>query len=145
MNTNDTHNHLAADLRTAVTRLMKKLQRTASAGYTLSLTERSTFSLLEQKGPMLPSELAASEKITAQSMSQILNHLHELGLIVRTPDPNDGRRVLISVSDYGRNKLNEVRSQRDEWLNQALAQTCTPAEQELLRQAIGPLTKLVNF
>jgi DNA-binding MarR family transcriptional regulator len=69
---------LASELRTVITRLIKKLRKHSVTGMQLSLTERSTMSLLDQYGELLPNELAAMEKITNQSMSQILNHLSEL-------------------------------------------------------------------
>ncbi len=74
---------LASDLRTVITRLIKKLRSKSATSGKLSLTERSTISLLDQHKELLPSELAAMEKITTQSMSQILNHLLELGYITR--------------------------------------------------------------
>jgi hypothetical protein len=49
----------ASDLRTAITRLIKKLRKESPTGLQLSLTERSTMSLLYQHKALLPSELAA--------------------------------------------------------------------------------------
>lgn len=128
-----------------ITRLIKKLRSKSSASEKLSLTERSTIALLDQHEELLPNELAAMEKITTQSMSQILNHLLELGYINRRTSETDKRKAIISLSEAGRNILYKVRNERDEWLNQALHETCTPQEQEILRRAIEPLTKLVNF
>ena len=141
----DQNIQLASELRTVITRLMKKLQRKSSSKDTLSLTERSTIALLEQHQEMLPSELAAMEKITSQSMSQILNHLLELGYIIRTISQTDKRKVIISLSVGGREILYKVRHERDEWLNKALKETCSAEEQALIKQAIGPLTRLVDF
>ncbi|MEI9933755.1 MAG: helix-turn-helix domain-containing protein [Ferruginibacter sp.] len=82
--TNEQDNQqLASDLRTVITRLIKKLRTKSATGAKLSLTERSTLALLDVHKELLPSELAAMEKITTQSMSQILNHLFELGYIHR--------------------------------------------------------------
>ncbi|MBK0380007.1 MarR family winged helix-turn-helix transcriptional regulator [Mucilaginibacter segetis] len=135
---------LASDLRTVTTRLIKKLRKKSATGSQLSLTERSTMSLL-YKGEYLPSELAAMEKITNQSMSQILSHLLELGYITRTASITDKRKVLISLSAEGEKTLLRVRSERDEWIKKAVAETCDAEEQELLRKAIITLTKLVDF
>ena len=41
--------------------------------------------------------------------------------------------------------LEQVRHERDEWLGKAIAEVCTAQEQLILKEAIGPLTKLVNF
>src|ERR1700758_3089805 len=89
---------LASELRTVVSRMVKKLRKKSETGMALSLTERSTMSLLDQYGELLPNELASMEKITNQSMSQILNHLDELGYINRRTAKDDKRKSIISLS-----------------------------------------------
>ncbi|HEY2726659.1 MAG TPA: helix-turn-helix domain-containing protein, partial [Parafilimonas sp.] len=83
---------LVSEIRTAITRLVKKLRKHSVTGMALSLTERSVMGLLQQEGELLPNELAAMEKITGQSMSQILNHLSELGYINRRSSKEDKRK-----------------------------------------------------
>jgi DNA-binding MarR family transcriptional regulator len=136
---------LASELRTVVTRLTKKMRKKSSTALQLSLTERSTVALLDQYGELLPNELAAMEKITTQSMSQILNKLLLLGLIKRRISEIDKRKAIITLSDEGRTLLYQVRYEREEWLNRALDATCTAEEKALIKKAIGPLTKLVDF
>jgi DNA-binding MarR family transcriptional regulator len=136
---------LASELRTVVTRLIKKLRKQSSTAAQLSLTERSTIALLDQHGELLPNELAAMEKITTQSMSQILSKLQEMELIKRRISETDKRKAIITLSDPGRTMLYQVRNERDEWLNKALEATCTAEEKALLKKVIGPLTKLVDF
>jgi len=135
----------ATDLRTVVTRLVKKLRKKSVTGQRFSLTERSTLSLLLQHGQLLPSELAAMEKITNQSMSQILNHFLADGLIIRTASETDKRKVIISLTETGRQVITQVRNERDEWLSEAIKETLNAEEIELISKAIGPLTKLVDF
>lgn len=135
---------LAANLRNAITRLTKKLRTRSATGEKLSLTERSTMALLDQHGQLMPTELAAMEHITTQSMSQVLAHLQELGFIIRTASETDKRKVLISLSPLGTETLHRVRNEREEWLNKALNELCTPEERELLQQALVPLGKLVD-
>lgn len=134
-----------SDLRTVVTRLIKKLRKESATGQQLSLTERSTLSLLQQHKQLLPSELAAMEKITNQSMSAILSDMLVRGFIVRTASATDKRKVNISLSAEGEKTLLQVRSERDMWLAKAIEATCTKEEQELLKQIIMPLTKIVDF
>lgn len=102
-------------------------------------------SLLLQHKEMLPSELAAMEKITNQSMSQVLNHLLELGYISRKASETDKRKVIISLTGPGERTLLQVRAEREEWLLKAISETCSNEETLILKQAIGPLTKLVDF
>jgi DNA-binding MarR family transcriptional regulator len=136
---------ISSDLRTVVTRLVKKLRRESVTGQQLSLTERSTLALLLQHESLLPSELAAMEKITNQSMSQVLSHLLERGFIIRTNSETDKRKVMISLTEAGAKTIIQVRNERDEWLAEAIKATCTAEEQELLKQAIKPLTKIVDY
>ena len=58
-------------------------------------------------------ELAKKIRVTKQAMSKTSKELHRLNLIVLTPNPDDARSSLITLSDYGlkmvinaRHKLN---------------------------------------
>ena len=136
---------IASELRTVITRLVKKLRKKSKTAENLSLTERSTIALLDQYGELYANELAAMEQITTQSMSQVLNHLQELGFIVRTPSQTDKRKAIVSLSAQGKAALYKVRNERDEWLSNALRQTCAPEDIAALTKALGPLKKLVDF
>jgi DNA-binding MarR family transcriptional regulator len=135
---------LASELSAVVTRLVKKLRKESATGQQLSLTERTTLGLLNIGG-MLPSELAAAEKITNQSMSQILGHLLQLGLINRTASETDKRKVIISLTEAGHEMIKQVKNEKNEWLSAALGATCTDEEQEILRRALGPLGRIINY
>ena len=136
---------LASDLRTVIARLIKKLRKETVTGQQMSLTERSTLVLLQQHKELLPSELASMEKITNQSMSQILSHLLELGFISRKPSETDKRKVIISLTAEGERTLIQVRAERDEWLLKAITETCSEQEVQALQQAIAPLARLVGY
>ncbi len=119
----DSNLEFVSDLRSVVVRLIKKLRKESTLGQQLSLTERSTLFLLEQHKQLLPSELAAMEKITNQSMSEILRYLLELGYITRTASETDKRKVHISLSAEGEKIVAQTRNERDQWLAKAIAQT----------------------
>ncbi|MBV8389416.1 MAG: MarR family transcriptional regulator [Mucilaginibacter sp.] len=135
---------LASELRTLFTRLIKKLRKESVTGQHLSLTERSTMSRLYQQKQLVPSELAISEKITNQSMSQILNHLLQLGYITRTASDTDKRKVLISLTELGEKVLLQFRAERDQWLAKAISDSCNEEEINLLKKVIGPLNKVID-
>jgi DNA-binding MarR family transcriptional regulator len=145
MSIQQTNEQLASDLRTVITRLIKKLRTKNTTGDKLSLTERSVLSLLDEHKEMLPSELAMAEKITSQSMSTILNHLSELGYIKRKLSATDKRKVLISLTKEGQNVLYKRRHERDEWLHHAIQETFTQREQDMLRKMIEPLSRLIDY
>lgn len=136
---------LASDLRVVITRLIKKLRVKSETGAMLSLTERSTLALLDQHQQLLPSELASMEKITTQSMSQILNKLSDAGYISRKISKDDKRKSIISLTKSGQETLYKVRNEREEWLNKALDEVCSEKEKAILRNAIAPLKKLVDY
>jgi DNA-binding MarR family transcriptional regulator len=142
---NNKNLQLASELRSVLIRLYKKLRKKSVSAEKLSLTERSTISIIYNNGTMLASELALMEKITTQSMSQVVNHLFELGLIVKTPSETDKRKVLISLSDTGKEIIEKARTEKDEWLSDAIADALTPEEHDALTKALGALTKLVDF
>jgi DNA-binding MarR family transcriptional regulator len=142
----DKNIQFASDLRTVVTRLTKKLRKLSQTGLQFSFTERSTLSLLlHNENGLLPSELAAAEKITNQSMSQILNRFLKDGLITRTASETDKRKVIIAITDIGKQVISQVLSERDEWLAEAISEVFSEEEYNIVKSAIGPLTKLVDF
>ncbi len=136
---------LASALRIVVSRMIKKLRCKSSSAASLSLTGRSVLKLLDEYKELQPGELAAMEKVTAQSMSQILNHLFDLGYITRKVSSSDKRKVFISLSKTGQNLLHKTRHERDEWLSKAITKTLTAREQEQLQKSLVLLTKLVEF
>lgn len=136
---------LISEIRTTITRLVKKLRKHTVTGMELSLTERSVMGLLKEEKEMLPNELAAREKIRNQSMSQILNHLDELGYINRRISKEDKRKSLISLSAKGIMAIEKLRNEKDTWLHEAVTNSCTAEEIILLKKALVPLKKLVDF
>lgn len=101
---------VASRLRLAVGRLNRRIRIDGSES--LPPLQLSTLVTVEQLGPLRLSELARREGVTAPTMSRVLSALDEQQMVRRAPDPGDARGVLVSVSDDGRAKLREVRSQR---------------------------------
>jgi len=135
---------IAAALRTGVHRLVKLLRRESRNDAQLSLTERSTIGLLYPDLQLAPSGIARMEKVTTQSMSQVINHLVELDYITRTPSGDDRRKVLLSLTPSGRAYVEQRRRDKQEWLANALHEKISPAEKELLMEALHLLTKLID-
>jgi len=135
---------IAAALRTVMTRLIKLLRREAKDEAQLSLTERSTMALLYQHGELLPSDIARMEKVTTQSISQIVNHLFEVGFIYKNPSAEDKRKVLLSLTPAGRVSVEERRHNKEEWLAKALHGKASPEERELVMRALVVLEKLMD-
>jgi DNA-binding MarR family transcriptional regulator len=137
-------NELASRLRISISRLVKVIRSEVRQEELLSLTERSTLSMVYQHSNMLPSELAAKEKVTSQSMSQIINKLSLNGYIKKTPSMEDKRKVIITITSKGSEFIEIKRNKSREWLAKTITEKTTETEKEILMSAIGILTKLVD-
>jgi DNA-binding MarR family transcriptional regulator len=142
---NSNENEIAANLRVVMSRLVKIIRNEVNDDELLSLTERSTLALVYQYEEILPSELAVMEKVTNQSMSQIINKLLNHGYIKRTPSRKDKRKVIISITAGGKKFVDKKRHKKEEWLAKAISEKTTQKEKEVLVNAIDVLTKLVDL
>lgn len=137
--------HLAAELQTVVSRLAKKLRAHSPTAGRLSLTERAVIKQLAQYQSLLPSELAAREKVTTQSMSQILRRLDTLGYLTRQPEATDRRKVRIGLTAAGQALIPAVRQEASDWLRRALQETCSAPELTRLEEAVRVLARIVEI
>ncbi len=135
---------IAASLRIILNRMVKVMRRETRNDGQLSLTERSTLGLLYPDVQLAPTDIARAEKVTTQSMSQVVNHLVELNFVARTPSADDGRKTLLSLTDPGRARVEQARQEKQEWLAKALHEKLSGAEKDLLVDALKILTKLVD-
>src|ERR1700727_1141223 len=91
---------VAAALRVSIGLLLRRLRQVQVEGE-LSLPESSALVRLDRGGPTTPGELAKLEQISPQSMGATLAALEARGLVERRPDPQDGRRGLMSLTAAG--------------------------------------------
>lgn len=136
------HTRVAHELQVAVMRLARRL-RAERGDHGLTLTQLACLATLHRHGAMSPSELAAHEKVQPPSMTRTINGLAERGLVHRAPDPTDGRQVVVSLTEDGRELLATDRVQREQWLTQRLSEL-TPDEREILAQASAILDQLAG-
>ena len=137
-------NELASLLRMSITRLVKVIRSEVRHDELLSLTERSTLSMVYQYSKILPSELAAKEKVTSQSISQIIKKLELNGYIEKTPSLEDKRKVIISLTSKGKEFIELKRNKSHEWLEKAISEKTSEDEKGILLSAITILAKLVE-
>jgi DNA-binding MarR family transcriptional regulator len=75
---------------------------------------------LGQHGPLRASAMAEAFGIDKGAISRQVQHLEDLQLVRRTPDPDDGRATLVSASDDAVARLAEVSDERRRWLDERL-------------------------
>jgi DNA-binding MarR family transcriptional regulator len=101
---------LAARLRLVVGRLSRRIR--IDGRESLPPLQLSALVTVEERGPLRLSELARREGVSVPTMSRVLTALDEQGLVVRMPDPQDARGVLVRLSEAGEQRLAQVRSHR---------------------------------
>jgi len=135
---------LASALRISVSRLARRLRaERQSEGLEpdLSDTQLAALAALERHSAMTPGELADHEKVQPPSMTRVIAVLEERGLVMRTPHASDRRQVVLTVTDYGRQVVQQSRKLREAWLARRLREL-TPQERSALRAAAPVLEKL---
>lgn len=130
-------NEVAAALRVSIGLFLRRIRQAQAEGE-LTLPEMSAMARIDRGGPTTSSELAKAEQISPQSMGATLGALEARGLIGRRPDPEDGRRAVITLTKEGQQALSDRRNAGTEQIAQALSKSFTPAE---LKQfmAVAPL------
>jgi len=134
---------VAGELRAVVSRLRRRFREVAGVG-DLTPSQTSVLSRLAKNGPATATELAAAERVRPQSTTAILGAIEQHGYIRRTPDPHDGRRQLISLSEAGVEFVEGTRREREEWMAHALATDFTEPERQTILAALALLDRLAE-
>ena len=77
-------------------------------------------SWLTEHGPQRASAMAEAFGIDKGAISRQVQHLLDLGLVDRCPDPEDGRATLVSASEEAVTRLAEISGDRRRWLDERL-------------------------
>lgn len=77
-------------------------------------------SWLLQHGPQRASAMADAFGIDKGAISRQVQHLVELDLVDRTPDPDDGRATLVSAAATAVGRMAAVTEERRRWLDERL-------------------------
>lgn len=109
----------------------------------VTLSQLSALATLAKDGAMTPGALAVRERVRPPSMTRVIASLADLGLVVRTSHPSDGRQVLVAVSEAGAALVDSERQASQEWLRGRLA-TLDTDERDILLRAADLMTVLVD-
>lgn len=134
---------VAVALRESIGMLMRRMRQQQPDGG-LTLPENAALVRLNRGGPTTSSALAKLEQISPQSMGATLAALEARGLVARHPDPEDGRRVVLSATEAGQQVLQDKRNARAQQLAQALSAWFTPDEIRQLAATAPLLERLAQ-
>jgi len=137
----------AQDLRVAIGRVARGLRRLYAAERddgAASFIELAILVRLDREGPTFPSELAAGETVTSQAIAGIVRELERRDLVQRSGDLQDRRRVLVAITDAGRELLMRREQAVVDATVRALEEDYTPAERRRLEAAVPLLNRLAE-
>jgi DNA-binding MarR family transcriptional regulator len=115
--------------------VMRRLQ-SAPAFKTLPVNEYDVLFTLSRcpTGWLRLNELNDNVLLSQSSLSRLVERLEKRGLVERMPAPQDGRGVLLKLTDAGRELQKQIGREHVRDISELLTPALTPAEQrELLR------------
>lgn len=133
--------HDSNPLARAVVLLARRLRQERDSG--LTPNQMSVLGLLSLHGPLTPSEIAQHEKVRPPSVTRIVSCLAEDGLVTREDHPDDGRQVVVAISQAGREQLDHERERRDHWLAERLSELGVD-DRDVLDRAAAILERLAR-
>lgn len=103
----------------------------------LSHAAFNALAVIEGEGaPMLTGEVAARMHITSGSITSVLDTLERKGLVVRSNDPGDRRRVLVDITPEAQTLLDDLLP-RVQQMADAIAATLTDDELATVVSLLG--------
>ena len=130
-----------ARLHFALSRSARLLRETATGG--LTPTQLAVLGALLRDGPRQLTELASAERINPTLLSRVVGRLEEDGLVARTPQEQDRRSFLVSITDEGTALAEAIRLDRRSALGERLNRL-DPAHVQALVDALPALEALAD-
>ncbi|MFE6687586.1 MarR family winged helix-turn-helix transcriptional regulator [Streptomyces sp. NPDC057743] len=135
----------AQRLNDAMKRLRARL-RTESGQHATGLTptQLGVLASVVREGPVTAARLAALEHVSTQSIAQSLNVLKAAGLVHGEPDPQDGRKKLMSADPGATELVDGLLAGRAAFLARAIDRVVLPDEIKELEKAVELLERLAD-
>jgi DNA-binding MarR family transcriptional regulator len=70
-----------------------------------TVVQYTALTVLDRRGSLTTAELARGSFVTPQAMGDLVTALERRGLVERTPDPGNRRRLLIRLTETGQDLL----------------------------------------
>jgi DNA-binding MarR family transcriptional regulator len=132
------------DLRVVVGRIARRIKQLYDAGE-VTFSETSVLSRLNRAGAATPSSLATAEHVKPQAIAAILHALEKRGLVRRTPDEVDGRRVVVAITAAGGAILTDKGRAVSQRMAGILDQEFNASERQILADAVPLLDRLAGL
>lgn len=134
---------LATEIHAISGKLKRRLREQASAG-DLTQSQLAVLGHLDRNGPTTVTALAKLEGVRSQSMGATVAALEAAGMVKGSPDPNDGRQTILSLTPACVTLIKNGRAARTDWLLKTIETKFSAREQEQLAAAVKLLNRLVG-
>lgn len=130
------------DLRIAVMRLARRMRLERVDG-DVTDGQLSVLFVLAKHGPQTLGSLSEHDRVSAPSMTRTVGALVDAGLVARSTAPDDGRKVLVDLTDAGTRIVDATRERRVAWFDTHLA-SLSPEDQRTLLDATPIIRALAD-
>ena len=138
----DRNDELAAKLRPVLTQLHFMIRRT-TPGPDVTPAQLATLQALYRLGSVRMGELAHHLRVRLPTATSAVDALERMGLAQRSPDPSDGRAVIVGLSEAGRKLTDRLTRERNAVLSGLLGEL-DATETDALEAAIPALLHLID-
>lgn len=108
--TDETVSPKLPDVLGAAARMLTREITEALRPLDLTPAQYAIIDVVDRDGPQYPTPLARRLNIETSTMAATLKRAERDGYIIRSPDPRDGRGIVIELTEKSRNLLAEARS-----------------------------------
>ncbi|GAA2597535.1 MULTISPECIES: MarR family winged helix-turn-helix transcriptional regulator [Streptomyces] len=129
---------LAEELRHSLGELVRAV-RTVD---TMPPGEAAVLGFLDRGGPLTTADVARLRGVTHQSAAKSVKDLTAEGLVRGEQHPEDGRKLLLHLTDAGRARLQRERTGRAGVLGAAIRETFDAEEKRRLSESVTLLARL---
>jgi len=136
---------IAVELALALKRLRARLRAEARPAEGWTISQLSALRRLVGEGPATASHLARAEHVRPQSMAAIVTTLRDGGLVTASPDPVDGRKVLLRATSAGRRLVKARSESREAWLASAITGLELDGRAGSVRDTVALLNALAEW
>ncbi|CAL9629739.1 MarR family winged helix-turn-helix transcriptional regulator [Streptomyces sp. enrichment culture] len=130
-------------LRMAIGAFKRRIQEVTTVDE-LTNPQLTALSRLDRLGPMTISDLARREQITPQAMGATIASLEELGMVSRSPDATDRRRLTLYLTPDGEAAVHSGRNSVVDKVTAVLQDSFTEADIETLSAAAPLIERLAE-
>jgi DNA-binding MarR family transcriptional regulator len=131
--------------RTQFMNLSRRLRREAQAD-DRSWSRLQLLGAIERCGDeATPTMLGDLESMRSSNLAAALRDLQAKGLITRTPDSKDRRKVRVRLTQKGHEALHQNIARRERWLAEAIERSLTSEERTVLFKAGELLDRIAAY